>query len=611
MGVFNNFPYANFHELNADWIIEQVRKVMDEWEEYRTDMNLWKLGVDDQLAEFQAWFDNLDVQDEVRTVMNELILSGEFIEITSPQIVSATEAWLAAHITPTTPAVDDTLSISGAAADAKVTGDRITDLKEDLSNSVYPVMITGKSIYNNGGVLDNPSCDCSDFVKIYPGSKIALRKVDSGTSLGCCFYDAFKTFISKYTDTTGIGIDIETTAPANAYYVRVTTRTGVQPAIEQQGLYPYFIEPTFITVNKMQDDIDLLNNYLEPIADEEDLLYNGYIDASTGNVGTTDTWKYSDYIDIEGIDEITSTIPNVTSALTVGLAFYNSSKTFISGVAGETLTLVPYYVKTVYVPDNAKYVRFCFKTSEIANFYAKQDKIEKLINNEAVNTYGMQLFETIGVIGDSISVGWALNKNGVASRRNTDISWVQQMARRLGCTAYNLGASGVDPVEWFDPTFEFAQYCYTQYQSVGFCDLYIIGLGLNTATLGSISDINQSDYTQNANTFYGQYARIIQMINHDHPNAIVICVTEPTPAISTYDQAVRDICALNYINAELVDLENNYMGLFNTPEIIAEKQPDGIHYTPYGYSLIADAMVKAISDYISKNSDAFKYVGVV
>ena len=152
MGVFNNFPYANFHELNADWIIEQVRKVMDEWEEYRTDMNLWKVGVDDQLAEFQAWFDNLDVQDEVRTVMNELILSGEFIEITSPQIVSATEAWLAAHITPTTPAIDDTLTISGAAADAKVTGDRITDLKEDfterlqtLDDEVFEVATITKS----------------------------------------------------------------------------------------------------------------------------------------------------------------------------------------------------------------------------------------------------------------------------------------------------------------------------------------------------------------------------------------------------------------------------------------------------------------------------------
>lgn len=134
MGVFNNFPYANFHELNADWIIEQVRKITDDWEEYKTSMDEWKLGVDVELEEFQTWFDNLDVQDEVRTVINELIQSGEFIEIAGPQIVSATEAWLALHVTPTTPPVDDTLSISGAAADAKVTGDRISDLKEDIRN---------------------------------------------------------------------------------------------------------------------------------------------------------------------------------------------------------------------------------------------------------------------------------------------------------------------------------------------------------------------------------------------------------------------------------------------------------------------------------------------
>ena len=27
MGFFNNFPYTNFHELNLDWIINQVRKL--------------------------------------------------------------------------------------------------------------------------------------------------------------------------------------------------------------------------------------------------------------------------------------------------------------------------------------------------------------------------------------------------------------------------------------------------------------------------------------------------------------------------------------------------------------------------------------------------------
>jgi len=147
-GIFQNLPYANFHELNLDWVIEKVRETMAAWEDYKTSMDEWKLGVDDELAEFQAWFDNLDVQDEVRTVINELIQSGEFIEITGPQIVSVTEAWLAAHVTPTTPPVDNTLSISGAAADAKVTGDRITDLTEELSGNISDISALQTDVAN-------------------------------------------------------------------------------------------------------------------------------------------------------------------------------------------------------------------------------------------------------------------------------------------------------------------------------------------------------------------------------------------------------------------------------------------------------------------------------
>ena len=267
--------------------------------------------------------------------------------------------------------------------------------------------------------------------------------------------------------------------------------------------------------------------------------------------------------------------------------------------------------KRLVAPKNSAYLVFNNLFDLATLRLQKGEYIDKQINAiNALNNYGAQLFNKIGVIGDSISVGWAKDKNGNNSRRNTVISWPQQMARRLGCTAYNLGASGVDPIEWFQPNYEFAQYCYEQYNAVGYCDLYIIGLGLNQGTLGTIADIDQTDYTNNAQTFYGQYARIIQMINDEHPNAIVVCLTEPTSNISAYDQAVRDICGLSYINAILLDLENDYFDLFNTPEILAEHQPDGLHFTPYGYSLIAEAMVTTLNDYIKKHTTEFKYVGV-
>lgn len=29
MGVFNNFPWTNFHELNLDWVIKTVKELQD------------------------------------------------------------------------------------------------------------------------------------------------------------------------------------------------------------------------------------------------------------------------------------------------------------------------------------------------------------------------------------------------------------------------------------------------------------------------------------------------------------------------------------------------------------------------------------------------------
>lgn len=295
---------------------------------------------------------------------------------------------------------------------------------------------------------------------------------------------------------------------------------------------------------------------------------------------------------------------------------------------GRYLTVVEYDIKggfvklngyygsnktTLTLSSTTRYIRFVIRSNPI-----NESDTVSIVNTCTVkrsqfpryNNRGMQMFANIGVIGDSVSVGWARNSSNNPSRRNLGISWPQQMARRLGCTAYNLGASGVDPIEWFQSSFEYAQYCYQQYLTTPECELYIIGLGLNGGSMGSVSDINETNYNLNGTTFYGQYARIIQMINDQHPNSKVICLTEPSTKATSYDQAIRDICALSFINAELLDLDNDYYYLFNNSIVMAESQGDNLHYTPYGYSLIAEAMMVALNDYIAKNPTHFKYVGV-
>ena len=44
--MFESFPNTNFHELNLDWILAQIK-------------------------EFRAWFDNLNVEDEIKAQVDK------------------------------------------------------------------------------------------------------------------------------------------------------------------------------------------------------------------------------------------------------------------------------------------------------------------------------------------------------------------------------------------------------------------------------------------------------------------------------------------------------------------------------------------------------------
>ena len=65
---------------------------------------------------------------------SDLSLLQEAIDSTNPAaIAEGVSDWMDEHLTPTTPVVDDTLTVQGAAADAKKTGDEIADLKSSIS----------------------------------------------------------------------------------------------------------------------------------------------------------------------------------------------------------------------------------------------------------------------------------------------------------------------------------------------------------------------------------------------------------------------------------------------------------------------------------------------
>ena len=128
MGIFQQFPYSNFHEYNLDELIKIVKQLADDWAAYQTKWSNLYTDTEEALTDFKEYvynyFENLDLQDEVNTRINALIAEGFFDPIIQEELSPVVTAWLADNITvPVGVVIDTSLSIAGACADAKATGD--------------------------------------------------------------------------------------------------------------------------------------------------------------------------------------------------------------------------------------------------------------------------------------------------------------------------------------------------------------------------------------------------------------------------------------------------------------------------------------------------------
>lgn len=229
------------------------------------------------------------------------------------------------------------------------------------------------------------------------------------------------------------------------------------------------------------------------------------------------------------------------------------------------------------------------------------------------------IFRTIACVGDSLASGEFevpdQNGNPIYLDRY-EYSWGQNLARMAGVTVHNFSRGGMTAREYMS----------TFANKFGFwrpalaADAYIIALGINDLlhrdiAPGTIDDVCFEDYRRNADTFYGQYAAIIQRYREIAPDSKIFLST-----MLRNDGESEKRVALKLRHREiLLELAEKFPCVYvmdiytHGPLIDARfKQSYNLngHLSAAGYIFLAKMFTSYIDYVIRHNIEDFKYVGL-
>lgn len=238
------------------------------------------------------------------------------------------------------------------------------------------------------------------------------------------------------------------------------------------------------------------------------------------------------------------------------------------------------------------------------------DRFVEGISNTAV-------FRKIAFVGDSLSSGEfeSCDENGKPSWHDYfEYSWGQYIARKNGLTAYNFSKGGMRADTYIDSFAEKNGFWNKELA----CQAYVIALGVNDVLnakqkIGSTADIKEN-WQDNAKTFAGNFAAIVQRYKEIQPRAKFFFVTIPKGideernALSEQHAKLLYDMAEYFENAYVIDL-NKYAPVYDQ-EFRRRYFLYG-HMNASGYIFTAN-MVDSYIDYIVRhNPEDFSRVGFI
>lgn len=525
MGIFRQFPYSNFHDMNMDEILKLMRELQEEWDATK---NEWS----DMKTFINTYFENLDVTKEISDKINSMIADGSFNSIIDPVIATETAKWLANHITVTegTTVIDDTLTVRGAAADAKATGDAINDLKSEAAHisEVSLIKINDESLYNVNAEFEQGIFTSSGESPDEYWIRTPLNELlDNGFTIynpdglrwAIGVYDSSNTFLwyailgSYPTSDPSIFTDkICHIDYLNDYKYRLrvarTTYVKLSPAQNTLKVYRDYVD---------KNDVVMKSRYRKPaITLTNALIYHkvGSASGTEGAIYDTEYYRVSNLIRIRKGETIRA---YGAGAPTVWLmAEFNSAGQFIQGLkVGDRL----YHIYE-YTADHDMYIKICGQVTYYATgqnpvitsanlrndtiIYYENDFYSDEIKNSPL--YG----KTITGMGDSLMRG---------SITGNDATWLHLLALKYNMTEHNLGING----NAFTADTGTGTPMSERYNTIPESDIIVVEGGANDKN----SDVPLGNVTDTENTsFAGALNTVITGIRTMYPKATLLFLTD-------------------------------------------------------------------------------------
>ena len=187
----------SYYELLCK-VVDYLNKTMEDVETLHSDVTSLHTAYNELQSYVNNYFSTLDVQAEINKKLDEMASTGELNKLIEPLLPPLIADWLSKNITPTSPVIDKTLTISGAGADAKIVGEKFntallsfntydgTTPLSELKPGWYPVIndtpktnLPNDSVFGLLFVYPNTSSVSNDyFVYLDAAIKTNYVKVD-------------------------------------------------------------------------------------------------------------------------------------------------------------------------------------------------------------------------------------------------------------------------------------------------------------------------------------------------------------------------------------------------------------------------------------------------